>query len=94
MIKTSHIMKIFTIIIIKIIFFYSTFLSAEVKIAALYAESGPVSEIAEAIVRSVLGSLDHLIIKKNLTLLKLNNLNNFLVRMKQSKIWLNFDKNL
>ena len=42
-------MKIFTIIIIKIIFFYSTFLSAEVKIAALYAESGPVSEIAEAI---------------------------------------------
>ena len=42
-------MKIFTIIILKIIFFYSTFVSAEVKIAALYAESGPVSEIAEAI---------------------------------------------
>jgi branched-chain amino acid transport system substrate-binding protein len=41
-------MKIFTIIILKIIFFYSTFVSAEVKIAALYAESGPVSEIAEA----------------------------------------------
>ena len=42
-------MKIFTIIIFKIIIFYSTFVSAEVKIAALYAESGPVSEIAEAI---------------------------------------------
>ena len=42
-------MKIFTIIILKIIFFYSTFVNAEVKIAALYAESGPVSEIAEAI---------------------------------------------
>ena len=42
-------MKIFTIITLKIIFFYSTFVSAEVKIAALYAESGPVSEIAEAI---------------------------------------------
>ena len=42
-------MKIFTIIILNIIFFYSTFVSAEVKIAALYAESGPVSEIAEAI---------------------------------------------
>ncbi len=42
-------MKIFTIIILKIIFCYSTFVSAEVKIAALYAESGPVSEIAEAI---------------------------------------------
>ena len=42
-------MKIYTIIILKIIFFYSTFVSAEVKIAALYAESGPVSEIAEAI---------------------------------------------
>ena len=42
-------MKIFTIIILKIIFFYSTFVSAEVKIAALYACSGPVSEIAEAI---------------------------------------------
>ena len=42
-------MKIFTIIILKIIFCYSTFVNAEVKIAALYAESGPVSEIAEAI---------------------------------------------
>ena len=42
-------MKIFTIIILKIILFYSTFVSAEVKIAALYAESGPVSEIAESI---------------------------------------------
>ena len=42
-------MKIFTIIILKIIFFFSTFVNAEVKIAALYAESGPVSEIAEAI---------------------------------------------
>ena len=42
-------MKIFTIIILKIIFFYSTYVNAEVKIAALYAESGPVSEIAEAI---------------------------------------------
>ena len=42
-------MKIFTIIIFKIMIFYSTFVSAEVKIAALYAESGPVSEIAEAI---------------------------------------------
>ena len=42
-------MKFFTIIILKIIFFYSTFVNAEVKIAALYAESGPVSEIAEAI---------------------------------------------
>ena len=51
-------------------------------------------EIADAIVRSVLGSLDHLIIKKNITYAKLINLNHFLVRMKQSKIWLNFNKNL
>ena len=42
-------MKYLPLIILKIIFFYSTFLSAEVKITALYAESGPVSEIAEAI---------------------------------------------
>ena len=42
-------MKFFTFIIFKIIFFYSTFVYAEVKVAALYAESGPVSQIAEAI---------------------------------------------
>ncbi len=42
-------MKILTVILLKIIFCYSPFANAEVKIAALFAESGPVSDIAKAI---------------------------------------------
>ena len=42
-------MKILTVILLKIIFCYSSFANAEVKIAALFAESGPVSDIAKAI---------------------------------------------
>ena len=49
MLKTQLMMKIFILIIFKIILFYSNFISAEVKVVGLYAESGPVSEIAEAI---------------------------------------------
>ena len=49
MLNSQLIMKTFILIIFKIIFFYSNVISAEVKVTGLYAESGPVSEIAEAI---------------------------------------------